>query len=1283
MIILNKGSLTQTGRFAPETMALNLNERGSTATITFGIGTADLAIGDWLQDDTDPGAGIVWRVKTIDTQYNTKTVTVQLEDMVNSLNDQLLNGEIKPSDIAGGSATTCTARQAVEYILNRQSVWELDDFDYDSVSNPYNFNGDSLKAALDTVSSSLEEPVWSYDFTAYPFKISITHLSDDIDSEMRMSRNISTLKVSIDRTRMYTRFYPIGKNNLRLDAPGYAEKNVSTYGVIEKTETDETKDTKAKLLSWAQDNLDKHAEPIVTATVTGLDLSAETGVSLDSFTIGKKCRMPLPEFYTTITEKVIKLSWKDKLAEPENVTVTMANQKEDIASIINRINSSSGRGGRAKAKDDEEDHAWIVDTNDHVSLVAEAVAGKDGEGNPNWSRVAELTVDGNGIAARVTETEDGLVTLHSAIEQTSTQIYITVENAKSDLQSYIDVTAEGIEIASAAASSTMYSVIETTATNISSEVVRRTRVFVQLTDPALVPSNNVREGDIWVKSIKMQTWSEMSSKTWESSADFNWNQYSGSPQFVWDGTKWEPLGDQGAVVEYGTRIEQTERNISLIARAIGTIDPSAIAEIDISAEAIQSAVSTAKSELYSIVRQTATNITSEVMNDIEDIASYIEQTASDIRQTVARKNRVFVQLTDPVYNTGVTVIDGDIWIKSAGNDNVKQTWGELSAKTWNSQNSTNWREYYEGYWYVRKNNKWEIMNANADVVEIGTMLEQDEKHIALIARDVDANHQELGARLEVTAREIRGEVHAAKSSLYTTISQTATSIRLEVVSTKSELSSSITQTASSIRSEVNASKSTIYSSITQTASQIRAVVSNVQAGLQSQITQNAGNIELKVSKNGVISSINQTPESITINASKINLNGYVTATNFSTVLANLASAHINKLYVDTNIYAPNGLSIYANGVWQLSLSQSGNTYTLKETKLNGDERTVGTFSRAVSSWTWGGGNGKINVTALPQNQTKSVSVSIDGQNTITSNGTYTYTVDYENSDGDDVSTGATKTVTVSNPYKPTALTQSVKDAGSVSGYTKHGSSYQTFYYNGSSGSRNIRVYTYPTITIDGVSRNLNDYNLSDFLGGSPTAIYDFGYSEGRGSVSYTPTALTQSAKDVGSVSGYTKHGSDYQAFYYNGSSGSRNIRVYTYPTITIDGVSRNLNDYSLSDYLSGSPTAVYDFGYDEGHEKGILDYRSNTSGWWKKPQDNSGVCTIPNDTNSGSETWFSMNKMSMTRAKTYRSSSGQDSYYGKLYYWDDDVEEYVAASGSNAYWYYSQTNRSGTNSVYY
>lgn len=48
-------------------------------------------------------------------------------------------------------------------------------------------------------------------------------------------------------------------------------------------------------------------------------------------------------------------------------------------------------------------------------------------------------------------------------------------------------------------------------------------------------------------------------------------------------------------------------------------------------------------------------------------------------------------------------------------------------------------------------------------------------------------------------------------------------------------------------------------------------------------------IELKVNKDGVISSINQTAESITIQASKINLSGYVTTSKLSAELASITS----------------------------------------------------------------------------------------------------------------------------------------------------------------------------------------------------------------------------------------------------------------------------------------------------------------------------------------------------------------------------------------------------------
>lgn len=68
------------------------------------------------------------------------------------------------------------------------------------------------------------------------------------------------------------------------------------------------------------------------------------------------------------------------------------------------------------------------------------------------------------------------------------------------------------------------------------------------------------------------------------------------------------------------------------------------------------------------------------------------------------------------------------------------------------------------------------------------------------------------------------------------------------------------------------------------------------SGCESSIQVNADNIELKVNKDGVISSINQTAETVLISAGKINLSGYVTASEFNATIASLWDAEIT--YID-------------------------------------------------------------------------------------------------------------------------------------------------------------------------------------------------------------------------------------------------------------------------------------------------------------------------------------------------------------------------------------------------
>ena len=474
MILLSGHSLSPARKIPLEGLSLQLKERDSTATMIPADMTG-IGVNSWMRDDTEPGAGIIWRVKSISQAYAIRTPTVQLEHMINSLRDRIMFGEIKPAQITGNSkATTCTAEQAVRYILSYQSDWVLGAFDYGSVSNPYKFDGDSLFDALETVSNSLADSWWSYDMSVYPFRLNITRKSAEVGSEMRAGRNMRTITRTIDKSGMYTRFYPTGKDDLHI--PGdYVERNVNLYGVVSKIETDASIDSVEELTRWGNERLNLHAEPTVTIDVEGIELANATGVSLDLMQLGKYCRVPLPEFGTEITERIVSLTYQDKIHQPEVVKITLANNRTDVTKIIaDAIKSGGGgKGGRTSTKQEKEDHAWFEDTNNHVAMVAEGIIGRDAEGNPNWTRLSEIVVNADGIYSQVKSVQGDIVVantkitqneyritqeantrisentqLSSRISQTSTAISAEVTariNSDNQLSSRITINAQGIE----------------------------------------------------------------------------------------------------------------------------------------------------------------------------------------------------------------------------------------------------------------------------------------------------------------------------------------------------------------------------------------------------------------------------------------------------------------------------------------------------------------------------------------------------------------------------------------------------------------------------------------------------------------------------------------------------------------------------------------------------------------------------------------------------------------------------------------------------------------------
>ena len=90
-------------------------------------------------------------------------------------------------------------------------------------------------------------------------------------------------------------------------------------------------------------------------------------------------------------------------------------------------------------------------------------------------------------------------------------------------------------------------------------------------------------------------------------------------------------------------------------------------------------------------------------------------------------------------------------------------------------------------------------------------------------------------------------------------------------------------TVSTIRDRVSTTEQNL-SGITTRVSDVESTTGDLGTRLtsaESSITQNADNIELKVSKDGVIASINESPESITISAEKVNIAGSASFTSLS------------------------------------------------------------------------------------------------------------------------------------------------------------------------------------------------------------------------------------------------------------------------------------------------------------------------------------------------------------------------------------------------------------------
>lgn len=161
-------------------------------------------------------------------------------------------------------------------------------------------------------------------------------------------------------------------------------------------------------------------------------------------------------------------------------------------------------------------------------------------------------------------------------------------------------------------------------------------------------------------------------------------------------------------------------------------------------------------------------------------------------------------------------------------------------------------------------------------------------------------------------------------------------------------------TANTAKNTADTAKSTAETAISRITVAENSITSEVsrakdaESALGSRITQTETEIESKVSAGEIVSSINQTAQSVKINASKIDFNGVVTANSYFKILTDgsmeCISGKIGGFWIDsTSLYA------YATGNYKMEINSSekkmrisdGSVYYVSHKKTNRNTVVIG------------------------------------------------------------------------------------------------------------------------------------------------------------------------------------------------------------------------------------------------------------------------------------------------------------------------------------------------------
>ena len=434
---------TERGRLQALSCSLDLSVSDlPKATIT--IRSADEIPGthDFVEIYTEHGTAGIFRVVSSTYRYG-QTCQLQLIGAADTLSD-----DIWPET---AEEATRTVAEWIQLILSKQSTtrWQLGSCALNaSVKMKVNYS--ELWAMLEDVKGARPGYRWSYDFSTWPWTLSLVQMPDVISSEFRVTRNVESAQITVSDQQMCNRLVFTVTDGNSDGSPTITiyddAASQQKYGIRTRCTDIKTDEIPIGMSAadYARHLLSEHAVPDFAIMINGADLSTLTGTSVDHFELGYLCRAVLPEYGETIEERVVALNYPNVIQEPHSVRVSLSSELPNITGSVasaKRVASAvkaarGGGGGGAKADKD----SW-------AKVLTDVIEATDATGiKQMWQSGIEMTSHGG---LRLFSLYQGVASLDSELKITNEAITSEVSRATEKeglLSSSITQTANQIAL---------------------------------------------------------------------------------------------------------------------------------------------------------------------------------------------------------------------------------------------------------------------------------------------------------------------------------------------------------------------------------------------------------------------------------------------------------------------------------------------------------------------------------------------------------------------------------------------------------------------------------------------------------------------------------------------------------------------------------------------------------------------------------------------------------------------------------------------------------------------